>query len=334
MHSNKSPKKQFQFTFLKKIVNVSFKKYDDLKISCLIFKSIDDLNLIIYSQNNLIVCHNINTNQNVNIILNAHDKEITFLNNFSEKKNKINLVLSISSEDNNLKVWDISNFQCLYNFRNINSKGWINCGCFLNDNDQIYVLSTNSLGFSQNPEPIKVFDLKGKNIMNINDSNINIYYINVFYDNKSSTIYIITGSAGFSQSYNYNDNKVYHIYKGDNYRFHIKSIIKEKGDKVELIESSMDGNIKIWDFHSAVLLKNISCNSYCDMCLWESDYLLTCQKGKNRIKILDLNKKKDSCEFNFEKNNFIAISKIVHSEFGKCLVFQESYGFVLWKLEN
>lgn len=331
MDTNKKP------IFLKNLVKESFSNFG-LDVTCIIFKSIDDLNLIIYTtKENSIVCYDINNNQKVNEVLNAHEKKISYLNQYQAKHNRINLMLSISGNDNNLKVWNIANFQCLYNFKKINSKGWINCSCFLNDNNKIYVLSTNSLGFSKNPEPIKVYDLEGKKIMNINNSSNNTNFIDIYYDNKTSIKYIITANAGFSKSYDYNHNKVYHIYNDNDIKFHINSIIKEEGDKVELIESSQDGNIRIWDFHSAEILKKINIsldksNNFYSICLWDNDYLFACYGGN--IKIINLNKKQDITEVKSEKDEFTAISKIAHSQYGECLVSQGKNGFILWKIKD
>ena len=331
--------KQISFKVLKNLVKESFSNYG-LDVTCIIFKSIDDLNLIIYStEDKSIVCYDINNNQKVNEVLNAHKNKISYLNQYSEKKNRINVMLSISGNDNNLKVWNITNFQCLYNFKNINSQGWINCSCFLNDNNKIYVLSTNSFGFSKNPEPIKVYDLEGRKIMNINNSNINTNFIDIYYDNKTSKKYIITGNAGFSKSYDYNHNKVYHIYNDKDIKFHTNSIIKEEGDKVELIESSQDGNIRIWNFHTGDILKKINIsldnfNNLYSICLWNNDYLLVCCGGKNNIKIINLNKKQDITEVKSEYKELTAISKIVHSQYGECLVSQGKSGFILWKPED
>ena len=304
-----------------------------LEIKCLIFKSIDGLNLIIYSdENKSLVCYDINNSQKVNEVHNAHEKEITYLNHYSEKKNRINLMLSLSGIDSNLKVWNVSNFECLYNFTKIYSQGWINCACFLNDNNQIYVLSTNSTGYSKKPNPIKVFDLKGKNIMDINNSNNNTYFIDVYYDNKSSTKYIITGNIGLSMSYNYNKNTVYHTYDNKDIRFHTNSLIKE-GDTVELIESSQDGKIRIWNFHTADLLKTIDVR-YNDfiICLWDNDYLLACCNDK--IEIINLNRDQNIIESKLGDKTLIRIGKIEHSQYGQCLVLQTKNEFMLWESKN
>lgn len=334
---NEIQKEKYSFTLLKNLKNESFSSNEPLEITCLIFKSIDDLNLIIYSRiNRSIVCYDINNDQKVNEVLNAHHEKITYLNKYTNRKNKINVMLSISSVDNNLKVWNISNFQCLCSILGINKQGWINCACFLNNNNQVYVLTTNSFGFSKKPDPIKVFDLKGRNKNNIKDSQTNTYFIDVYYDDMSSKKYIITGNAGFCRSYDYNQNIVYRTYFDNDSRIHVSSIIKEKGDKVELIESCQNGSLKIWDFHKGykIGIINFFPNGYYDICLWDNDYLLSYSKGEKNIEILDLNKKIIIKTVKINNKRLIKISKVIHSQYGECLVFQEENGFMLWKLQN
>ena len=328
--------KKTSLKFLQNLVGKS-NSNSSLEITCLIFKSIDNLNLIIYSgENKSIVCYDLNNNKKINEVFGAHKNTITYLNkysSYSSQKDRINLMLSISEKDNNLKVWNITNFQCLHNFENINKQGWINCGCFLNDNDKIYVLSTNSMGYTRSPEPIKVFDLEGEKIMTIKNSNTNINFIDIFYDNKSSTKYIITGNIGFSRSYNYNKNIEYHTYKEKNIKFILRSIIREKEDQIDLIDLSQDGNIRIWNFHTADLLQKIFCfKNTSDICLWDNEQLLAC--GGNRVKIIDLNKKENKCELDLKDNELTKISKVDHSKLGECLVSQGRNIFKLWKLDN
>ena len=333
MEGNKIETKLVGFKPLKDLVKANFQELG-LEIKCIIFKSADDLNLIVYAdQNKSIICYDINNNQKVNEVHNAHEKEISFLNYYSKKMKGINLMLSISAIENNLKVWNASTFKCLHNFTHISSQGWINCACFLNDNNQMYVLSTNSTGYSKTPNPIKVYDLKGNNIKDINNSSQNTYFIDVYYDNKASKKYIITGNIGFSQSYNYDTNTVYHTYDDKDIKFHTSSIIKE-GETVELIESSQDGNIRIWNFHTADLLKkiNVGFSGSFVTCLWDNDYLLAC--SKDGIKIIYLKDEKNITESKLGSNGLIRIGKIAHSKYGKCLVLQTVNGFSLYECEN
>ena len=120
---------------------------------------------------------------------------------------------------------------------------------------QIYILTSNIFG----SEPIKVFNLEGIKIKEINNSKDYVNYIDIYYDNKSSKPYVLTGNTGFVKSYDYNKNIVYHTYKDNDNAFqnHYSLRIKNENNLTKLIESSEDGNIRIWDFHTGKLLNKI-----------------------------------------------------------------------------
>ena len=330
---NKDPK---ILKFQKDLINDSFSSYPADNTS-LIVKTIDDLLLIIYAkEDSTIICYNIINNQKVNEVRKAHDKYITNLRYYPDTFNRINLMLSLSSDDNHLKVWNIGNFQCLLDLKKVNESGWINSACFLNDNNQIYVLSSNVTGFNKKASLIKVFDLKGKVIKQINDSNDNTYFIDCYYDNKSSKNYIITGNACFSTSYDYDKNIIYHVYNDNNDKdnsLHISVIINDKGDKTNLIESCQDGKIRIWDFHSGVLLYKIIVSdlSLYGICLWNNNYLMVGCEDKS-IKIIDLDKEKVIAELKGHENKVTMIRKLVHPKYREFLVSQGHLndGFKLW----
>ena len=60
---------------------------------------------------------------------------------------------------------------------------------------------------------------------------------------------------------------------------------------MQLIESSEDGHIRIWDFDLGILIKKIKIgnNFICGICLWNNDYLFVGCEDK-KIELIDLNK--------------------------------------------
>ena len=97
------------------------------------------------------------------------------------------MLLSISKDDNILKLWNITNFECILNLKNVNNKGVLYSACFIKESKTINILSSN---YNSNgiPEPIKLFNLSGKKIKEINDKynkNDNAYFIDIFYYKKN-----------------------------------------------------------------------------------------------------------------------------------------------------
>ena len=84
------------------------------------FKSIDYILLLIYSNKiKSIISYNLTLNNKINEIKNAHNYFIINIRHYFDSIKKIDLILTISYEENNLKIWDI-NFNSLVNLKNIN----------------------------------------------------------------------------------------------------------------------------------------------------------------------------------------------------------------------
>lgn len=118
--------------------------------------------------------------------------------------------------------------------------------CLLNDiNNQLNIIIN-----CQN-EKLKVFDLKGNIIKKINIENKSKLSIEYFYDNDFSKYDIIIGNDKVDNisSYDYNEDKIYHIY--DKYDDSINNIdITKEKDELFLIYSTKNFRIVIWNFHS------------------------------------------------------------------------------------
>ena len=230
--------------------------------------------------------------------------------------------MSISYKDNNIRIWNINNWEWILNLININKVGYLLSSCFLNQNNDIFILSSNN-NLNGNSEHIKIFDFNGQKINEINNSNELTEFIDTYYDNILSKNYIITGNFNFSKSYDYENNKIYHKYNGNNSGRYIKSIIiKNNKGIIKLIESCTDGNIRIFNFHSGLLLNKIIINSpLCGICLWNDNYLFVGCKDKT-IKMVEIKNKLIVKSLNGHNNDISTIKIINPPEYGECLISQ------------
>ena len=144
-----------------------------------------------------------------------------------------------------------------------------------NNNNQNYIITCH-YNFLNVLEPIKIFDFNCKIIKEINNSSEKTYFIDIYFDNLLSRNYIIASNYGHIKSYDYTNNELYHIYTDDN-KLGSNSIVINDDDKeiIKLIESSFEGTIRIWNFHSGILLNKILLDSrYLNgICLWNNNYL-------------------------------------------------------------
>ena len=319
-NNNESDLNPKDIVFFSNLVNDSYSKYW-LIDKFTVFKSINDILYLIYAnKNKSIISYNIIDNKKINEIKNAHDKYITNFRYYMDYINNRDLIISISSNDNNIKLWNITNFELILNIKKIYDTGYLQSACFLNNNNQNYIITSNDC-----LNKIKVFDFKGEKIKEINDSEESTFYIDIYYDNNLFKNYIITGHRGYVKSYDYNKNKLYHKYYGDindNDDYHMSIIINKKNEVIELIESSCNGNIRIWNLHSGILLKKMKlCNEKLrEICLWNNVYIFVgCD---NTIKLIDLNNGEIIKELKGHNNKVLSIKSIIHPKYGKCLISQ------------
>ena len=287
-----------------------------------VFKSINNIIYLIYCNiNNSIVCYNLENNKIINEIKNNHDEYITNFKHYYDKNNKRDLIMSISLDDNNIRIWDICNWECILNIQNINSDGYLYSACFLYDKGKIYIVTSN-FNLLNTPELIKIFDFNGHKINEIEESNEITYIISNYYDNNLSKNYIITGNLGFVKSYDFKKRKLYHKYCDKDNGTHLSALINKRNNIVELIESCFDGNIRIWNFHSGQLLNKIKINKWLtSICIWNNNNLFIGCYDKS-IKLIDLKNEKIIKSLDGHNDWVLTIKEINHPKYGKCLISQ------------
>ena len=312
-------------TLLEDLTNDSFTSIN-IDNTFTVFKSIDDILYLIYSNiKKSIICYDLNQKEICQEIKNAHKSYITNFTHYLDDINNRDLILSISQIDNNIKIWQAKNWECLLNIPHVNTEGILYSSSFINDNNNIYILTSNC-NWDDNNEYIKIYDLKGNKIRNINDSNEITFYTNVYYDEMNDKKYIITGNLNCIKVYDYNKNELYKKYydKDNDNNCHFVAIINKIEESVNIIESCDDGNIRIWDFFSGELIKKIKVNegTLYGMCLWNQNYLFVGCSNKNmRLIDLDEGKIKD-LELEGHNNEILTIKKIELYQYGPCLISQ------------
>ena len=318
---------------IKEIVNDS---YTDIWLdnTFCAFKSINDLFYLIYAnENNSIISFNLITTKKINEIKNSHNEYITNFRHFLDIDNKRDLIISISADDNNLKMWDISDWKCLLNLVKINKIGCLYSACFLREKNKNYIITSNA--YLNDSESIKIFDLEGNKLDELNNSNDETYFIDSYYSNILSRTYIITGNFGFVKSYDFNSKEIFHKYNDQNkIQFNHYSLVMSIKEKItKLIESCEDGIVRIWDFNLGLLLnKIIIMKSLYGINLWNDDYLLVCCYDEpmqlinlNNLAIIKIIDGHNQIELN--------IKKIIFPQNRECLISQ-GFGDKKIKLSN
>ena len=102
----------------------------------------------------------------------------------------------MSFEEQNIKLWNVNNWECLYNYSNINQNlKFLSANCLV-DNNQYYIIKYSNFDDTQ----YQVYDLKGNKIKDLTDTNGKIFFDTIFYDNNLSKNFLIFGfKAIFNQ---------------------------------------------------------------------------------------------------------------------------------------
>ena len=323
-HISKNPK---DIKLLKDISNDSF-GYTDLDNSFNVFKSVNNIFYLIYStKQKSIICYDLNKNKISKKIDNSHNKYITNFRHFLDRINKVDLIMSISSEDNNIKIWNLFNWERILEIKNANYVGWLYSACFIRiEENQNYIVTSNR-NKQGNCESIKIFDFNGYIVKEVKNSKEQTYFIDIYYDIILSKKYIITGNVGYIKSYDYDNNDVYHKYNDfDNNSAsfcHFDVVIINNNNKIKIIESCFDGNIRIWNFHACLLLNKIkiSDQGLRGICLWNNNYLFIGCDDKT-IKLIELKNGLIVKNLPGHTNEVITVKKVIHPIYGEILISQ------------
>lgn len=322
------------------------KKVDPLKLSlkktisesaycqCLIdntfavFKSrINNNILLVYScKKNSIKCDDIIDQRNIKIIEKAHDENIISIKYFDDTINNKDLILSLSSFDKMIKIWDISNWECISKiicFKNENSS-FISSACLLFNKEENYTYLISSSDSEYND--IRIFSLQGNDLGKIKNSMEDIsYFLDIYFDKKQKKYYIISANKKNVKSYDFSMKNLYKKYfDGNSNNDHMSAKIYENKDReeIDLIESSIDGYINVWNFHSGEILKKIECCKGIELrgiCIWDDDNLFV-GGDDNSIKLIDFKKGNLLKSFTGQSGTICTLNKIFIPKLGDSLI--------------
>ena len=289
-----------------------------------LFKSINNILYLIYSdEEKSIISFDIVKNQILNEVKNAHKKDISNFRYFLDNINKIEIIMSLSSDENCIKLWNIKNWECLLELKGINDYCFLYSACLISDKNENYIITSNlsSIGGA-----IKVYDFNGNIVKEIKDSKgIKKIIIN-YYDNNSNKNYIISGFKGYLKSFDFKENKLYHKYKIKCDNGWINSlIVNDKENTIKIIEANENNLLKVWDFHSGELIDVLYLyGGSIGLCLWDNEYLLV--GCRDTIQIIDMIKGKRIKYFYEPNSEILCIKKFVHPIYGECFIAKSSDG--------
>ena len=262
------------------------------------------------NDNNIIVTE-------INLEKNNNKKNDNFLiKEYNLNSNHIDNDYNESNIDNNIIDNNIENDIIHNDIINNNDN-------HLNESDNGLIEEEDNLSNDNN------FNNNNDNNSHNNDNNINefeydnIYFVETYFDKTNNFTYIIACCSQYVKSYNYNLNILYHKYQEHEMenRIHSSAIINESGNITKLIESCIDGYLRIWNFHECILLKRIKVETGTikGICLWDDNHILIGCDDKS-IKVVDINNENTIKVLFGHQKIVCCIKTINHDKYGKCIV--------------
>ena len=147
--------------------------------------------LIYINKDNKIIFYDLNNNRKIFEIKNAHEEIIGYIRYYLDKINKRDLLLTISYQENNIKVWNINSLECIFDLDSDSDIKYICSANFLyNDNQiNIIVLYEKNWPYSE----LNIYNLNNDEIEKIKYFDGTTYFLKTYYNKNNNNSYIITG---------------------------------------------------------------------------------------------------------------------------------------------
>ena len=249
----------------------------------------------------------------------VHNQTIFSTRYYPDIKKRIDYVIT-SSYDRSVKLWDYGQSSCVLNITNAHIGYYMYSVCLLfntQENDNYIITSASS-------DKLKVWNFKGKFLRSFGYDTDCTYFIDIYYSKKTKKYYIVNANNSDVKCYYFNTGALFQKYKGTPQTWHMSIIVNETNDGEVLIESDGCGRIRVWDFNSAILLKNIlgqSSVSLRGICLWNDKYLFA-SGNDYQVKLFDIEEGKFIKSFKAHTATVCTIEKINHPKYGGCLISQ------------
>lgn len=224
-----------------------------------------------------------------------------------------------SSMDRTVKLWNITTLMCEVTIGNGYKSTFLFSSHVMQVNKLNYIITSVA-----DPEPIKVYGFNGTIYKTVNSGKDKNAFVDSWRDNSNSNVesYIISCNNNDVKLYNFSTGKLYKTYlqKSAENTWHFSCFVAETDLKSFLFESDNKGFLRVWDIHTANLIKYIKTpDCIVGITFWNEQYVLaTCKGG---IRIIDL-KSESVVKTLAGTDNFLygTIVKFLHSDLGECIM--------------
>ena len=249
----------------------------------------------------------------------AHNQTIFSTRHYPDSRKRIDYIIT-SSYDRTVKVWDHNQPSYVLNIMNAHTGYYMYSVCMLFNIQE----NTDYIITSSSNDKMKVWNFKGQYLRSFGQDTDSTYFIDTYYSKEKKQHYVINANNSDVKCYYFNNGNLFQKYKGTPQTWHMSVIINETKNGEVLIESDGCGRIRVWDFNTAVLLKNILSQSSINLrgiCLWNDKYLFA-SGNDYQVKLFDIEEGKFIKSYKAHTATVCTIEKIMHPKFGGCLISQ------------
>ena len=298
-----------------------------------VFKSIKNKTYLTWvTKNKTIEIYDLDSENLIRTIENAHTNDIYCCRHFIDNKKNIDYLIT-SSYDKSIKIWNLESLdnKPLLTISNAHSNGYIYTPCILSHKN----LEKNYIISGADEDYIKIFDFEGKSQNKDIKVDTYINFLDTFYDEKSNEFYIIVGNGKDVRSLKFNDCSIFNIYGENDSSSHPHVILYKQENIVKLVESNLKGYVHIWNFHTGECLNTIFLQTVLSgICLWDYNFLI-CACNDKELKIVNINDGKIEKGLPGHNRVCLSVQKIKLSKYGECVISHAKDGLLkLWTLKN
>ena len=263
-----------------------------------------------------IIFYDINNNNEIKKLNNAHEKQIYTIKHYPY--DKYDIILS-TSYNNDIKIWNFKEGLNILTISKIfESYNYVYSACIIFNENNFNIFCTGE------NEYIKQYNSKGEFIKNIGNKVTRFYIDSSEIEEKK---YLLVGGNKGIEVYNYPELTEYYTFiEGNDSNYHNYAKIIKINNTYNLIDTGGFNSIKIWNFLNKSFITKINSNNTDGLggfTIINNRYLLIGSRDKN-IKEFDIEKQMMIKDINKHSNCVVGI-KPVKDKNGN--IFFVSYGY-------
>ena len=183
----------------------------------------------------------------------AHTAQIYIVRHFYDPLENDDYVVSTSYDKGVCVLSCNGGWAEIIKINNAHGGYYLYSSCMLFDTEK----SKQYLVTSAASEPIKIWDIKGSFIRNLNEAKDYTYTLETWYNQETNTHYIINGNSIEVKIYEFETGVEYRKFKGNPQTWHMGVQVFVRNNIPYLLDTDGNGCIRVWDINANVISREV-----------------------------------------------------------------------------